>query len=239
MIYLAWQMRQSRKTGTNPPSSTLVLLLSILAIALSGVLISKEMERMKPYVYDPAADEALGRSLTGYFLPDVSTKPSVVIISQGVVTEDGLYENRVSQARLGAFLEEMKARGYSDPVVLSPWSVLSKLTGNSDFVDESMLMDTGLPSKVLIHVWETHPNADVYISLDGAPRGEGEKLAAYKPKNSRFYALDLWEIEDIRENLSGGVIDGVVTYRTEPNQEPSSSKESFVFEDRYVFVKAK
>ncbi len=243
LIRLAWQLRKARKAGVKPPSNALVLSLSVLAIVLSGILISKEMARMAPYVYDPAADQALGRSLTAYFLPDAEAEPSVVIISQGWVTDDGMYENRASKARLEAFIEEMKTQGYGNPTVVSPLAVLRKLEGDrdgkaEDFMDEYWLIDSSLPAKVLTHVWETYPEADVVISLDGAPRGDRNELKSLKPEGSRFYALDLWEIEYVRVDLKDGLVDGIVTYRMDPDWNTSADDDPFAFDNRYVFVKA-
>lgn len=232
IIVLAYRFKKE-KDPAKKPSPTVILGLSVIAVGLSVFQILREVERSAPFVYDPLVDEALGRSLTEYFLPQSDGGLKVVIISRGHDGEEAF--TRSAQVRLDAFLASLRGHGIEDPVVVSPIAHLDTGSG-AELYYMDVGLEMGINPDVLRQVWEEHANADVVVSMEGLPSHGMDGLLALKPENSQLYVLDLYQMWNWMPYVENGALDGVVTYRPDPDWSLQEGSDSEIFISRFVFI---
>lgn len=75
----------------------------------------REFQQRAPYRYDPAADQALGRTLADLFVNDDITGNEIVLVSWGVPHNEELPVNPMAKTRLNAFVDALQERGLEVP----------------------------------------------------------------------------------------------------------------------------
>ncbi len=234
IVWMAVRLKKEEDPARKP-SPAMILVLSIVAVGLSVFQIMREVDRNAPYVYDPMVDEVLGRSLVEYFSAGDGEGVKWVIISHGMDGDQSY--SRSARVRLDAFIDALRARGYQNPVVVSPLAVV-RAAGVSPDDDYFMGMgvEMGIDQRVLKHVWETHPDAAVVVSMEGLPHQGLAALEELKPENSRLYALDLYQHWNWMPHVRDGFLDGVIAYRTDSDWTLNEGPDEVIFASRFIYV---
>jgi len=217
LITLAIRHKKARKQGRKTAPG-LLLSISGLAIVLSAVLMVREFQQRAPYRYDPAADQALGRTLADLFVNNDVVGSQIVLVSWGAPHNEEMAVNPMAKTRLNAFVEALQERGLEAPAKISPVS-LAQSAGrlsatNPDYLLEDFwFIEGGLPYWMLTELWQQFPESRVFVSLEGFPREKLSELSEQKPEGSLFYALDMFGYGYFDLDLSDSPIDGVVVMR--------------------------